>query len=341
MIALLKRSALIAAIILGSLGLLFLWGYFSNSPEISVRKTVSQDASIPSIDVNGTRLHIQSWGEEHEDVIIGLHGGPGNDSGYLHVLSQLSDQYKVVVYDQRGSGLSERLPLAELTMELFIDDLKDIIDSQRKSGQLILIGHSWGAMLGVAFTAKYPGYVDRLVLAEPGFLNNSFFKEYMTRTNNVSMPINWDSISYMAAVFFESLHINGPDDYAREDYFMFRLAMSDVEGHPLEGYYKDGKMPDNIEDYRFGTTVATAFVAKYIDQDGNLTYNFADGIQRYDKEILMLSSEYNSIIGTEYQEKQRALLADSVLVEVPGAGHMMFNSQTDTSLRILRDWLKS
>lgn len=339
MIALLKRSALVAAIILGILGVLFLWGYFSNVPETSVRKTVSHDSSIPSIEANGTRLHIKSWGEEHEDVIIGLHGGPGNDSAYLNVLSRMSDEYKVVVYDQRGSGLSERLAVEQLTMELFIEDLRLLIDRERKSGKVIIIGHSWGAMLGIAFVTHYPEYVDRLVLAEPGFLNNKFFKEFMSRTNNIAMPINWESISHMASVFFKSLHISGPDEYAREDYFLERLAMADIEGHPLAGYYESGKMPE-IESYRFGTTVSTAFVQQYIDADGNLTYNFVDGIEAYTKEILILSGEYNNIIGTEYQNRQKELLPNALLVEVPGAGHMMFNSQTDVSLKIVSEWLQ-
>lgn len=42
-----------------------------------------------------------------EDVLIGIHGGPGNSSGYLVNLQQLATSKRaVVLYDQRGTGQS-------------------------------------------------------------------------------------------------------------------------------------------------------------------------------------------------------------------------------------------
>lgn len=336
-----KRLALIVAVIVGIVGILFVWGFMANKPQWSVQKTVALDSSIPVINVNGTKLHLQTWGDEHKDVVIGLHGGPGNDSAYLQTLSQLSDRFKVVLYDQRGSGLSERVSVDQLTIEHFVEDLRQIIQSQRKSGRIILIGHSWGAMLATAFTSQYPEYVDRMILAEPGFLNDSFFKEFQRRTNKMAIPMSWETISYMAAAFFESLQISEPDEFARDDYFMERIFTADIEGHPLAGYYKDGKMPDGLESYRFGASVAGPFVAKYLDGEGNLKLDFTNGIEAYTQEVLFITAEHNSIIGTDYQEKQRLLFPKSILVEIPDAGHMMFNSQPKASLQLIRQWLQT
>jgi len=43
-------------------------------------------------------------------------------------LKELSDEYYVVFYDQRGSGLSPRVDPAELTLDSSIEDLDRIVE---------------------------------------------------------------------------------------------------------------------------------------------------------------------------------------------------------------------
>ena len=73
-----------------------------------VPKTVDQDPSLPSINVNGAKLHAQAFGPMDSTLIICIHGGPGANFKYLLNCKSLADKgYRVVFYDQRGSGLSE------------------------------------------------------------------------------------------------------------------------------------------------------------------------------------------------------------------------------------------
>lgn len=46
------------------------------------------------------------------DTIVLLHGGPGGNLLGWHPIEALADTYRLVEYDQRGSGESERLPLS-------------------------------------------------------------------------------------------------------------------------------------------------------------------------------------------------------------------------------------
>jgi proline iminopeptidase len=62
----------------------------------------------------------------------------------------------VVPYDQRGSGLSERMPNEELIMPAFIEDLDVFVDHFSRDGGAMLIGHSWGAMLAAAYCGAHP-----------------------------------------------------------------------------------------------------------------------------------------------------------------------------------------
>jgi proline iminopeptidase len=78
---------------------------FIDEPGNLVAKTVDQDLSLPSITVNGAMLHSEAFGNPDSTIIVCLHGGPGGDYRYLLNCKDLADHgYRVVFYDQRGSG---------------------------------------------------------------------------------------------------------------------------------------------------------------------------------------------------------------------------------------------
>lgn len=106
--------------------------------------------------------------------IIFLHGGPG---GYIHsaIITQMKEVgvkgYNVYLYDQIGSGLSDRFPKPkDYSFEKHLKDLNEIINFQIKADKVILIGHSYGGILATHFTAGHPEIVDKLILSSPGEL---------------------------------------------------------------------------------------------------------------------------------------------------------------------------
>ena len=81
-----------------------------------VPKTVMEDLSLPSITVNDAKLHSEAFGNPYGTMIVVIHGGPGADyRGMLNCKDFVSNGYRVVFYDQRGSGLSQRFPLSSYT----------------------------------------------------------------------------------------------------------------------------------------------------------------------------------------------------------------------------------
>jgi hypothetical protein len=53
---------------------------------------VVDDPGLSQIRLNGQSFHYQIFGEENEQLVIGLHGGPGEDHQYLEVMSALADR---------------------------------------------------------------------------------------------------------------------------------------------------------------------------------------------------------------------------------------------------------
>ncbi len=90
-----------------------------------------------------------------------LHGGPGAPGYLAPVARELSDAFRVLEPLQRGSS---REPL---TVARHVADLHEVV-SGCAGGRPALVGHSWGAMLGLAYAAAHPGRVSSLVLVGCG-----------------------------------------------------------------------------------------------------------------------------------------------------------------------------
>ncbi|KQT04785.1 MULTISPECIES: proline iminopeptidase-family hydrolase [unclassified Rhizobium] len=102
--------------------------------------------------------------------LIVLHGGPGIPHDYcLPMVALCDDQRAVIHYDQIGCGRSSRLPDAPAefwTVELFVDELRNLVDHLGLMGGYHLLGQSWGGMLGPEYVLRHPERVLSMILAD-------------------------------------------------------------------------------------------------------------------------------------------------------------------------------
>jgi proline iminopeptidase len=126
------------------------------------------------VGVNGTSLWLAAEGNGPPMVLI--HGGPGASSDYLlPVSAMLADVARVYRYDQRGCGRSDRAgPYDVLTA---VDDLEAIREHLQHE-TWTLLGHSYGALLSLAYAVKYPQRVRGLIYACGTGIDNTWKAEY-------------------------------------------------------------------------------------------------------------------------------------------------------------------
>ena len=116
------------------------------------------------VPINGIQQYFIHYpSPSHNEVILHLHGGPGSSAAnFTHALSQYWDFCNVVYYDQRGAGRTQKRNKSkpeELTIEILIADLKETIHYIKKkyeTDRVILLGQSWGTVLGTQYIQKYP-----------------------------------------------------------------------------------------------------------------------------------------------------------------------------------------
>lgn len=155
--------------------ILFIWSL------IPIKQTIKSIQPRPDTKYwtmqNGYKIaytKIEGDTANNHSAIIFLHGGPG---GYVHssIINQMKEVaqngYDVYLYDQIGSGLSDRLPKPkDYSFERHLNNLNEIITSQIKVHKVILIGHSFGGILATHFVANHADKVEKLILSSPGDL---------------------------------------------------------------------------------------------------------------------------------------------------------------------------
>jgi proline iminopeptidase len=103
------------------------------------------------------------------ETLLGLHGGPGAEHRYLRRLFELAgDDLRVVLYDQLGSGESDRPDDASLwAVPRFVEEL-ETVRTRLELGPVHLYGQSWGGMLALQYALDHAEGVRSLVLSNTG-----------------------------------------------------------------------------------------------------------------------------------------------------------------------------
>lgn len=115
---------------------------------------------MPRVSVNGAELWYQFTGSG--DTVVQIGGAVSAHEGYATITPILSEHYRVLDYDHRGYGLSDR-PRQRYTFETWCDDLAALMDTLGVE-RAHIHGGSMGSFIAVAFAAKYPERVHKLIL---------------------------------------------------------------------------------------------------------------------------------------------------------------------------------
>lgn len=106
--------------------------------------------------------------------LILIHAGFSDSRDWRYQINDLSKSFRVITYDQRGSGNSSILTTAFSPA----DDLKHLMD-YLNIDDTILIGHSIGGTIALDFYLQFPEKVSSLILIAPGINGYVWSKEYL------------------------------------------------------------------------------------------------------------------------------------------------------------------
>ena len=173
-----------------------------------------EPTALGYVSVDRDRLFFQTFGSGEPMVV--LHGGPGLDQNYLlPAMLELSKDYQMIFYDQRGSGrsLGEKITLRDINLDQFTQDLEKL----RKALGLktfILVGHSWGGLIALDYAAKHAENLSHLILMNSAPADykgqQAFVREFTKKTspikNRISTLFQYKDFQKLKAQGIEKLY---------------------------------------------------------------------------------------------------------------------------------------
>lgn len=115
--------------------------------------------------INGNELAVEVLGPEGAPVILTHHGAPGLGSRAEPRASfgRLADEYRVVVFDARGSGESEGSGVfSHEQWAADLDGLREWIGAET----VVMAGGSYGGFMAMEYAIRYPDRVSAIVLRD-------------------------------------------------------------------------------------------------------------------------------------------------------------------------------
>lgn len=315
------------------------------APNHLVPATVDDDASIPALEVNQTRLHLETFGDPANQTIIFLHGGPGTGDyrAFERMLLaydgyKLTDEFHVVMYDQRGAGLSRRYgemsdaiyhTVPELTLGHLLKDLEGIVEHFSPNEQVILFGHSWGGMHAMMYVNAHPEKVAAVILSEPGSFNADIENDLsltIASTDLFAEPTN--------DVYWNHQNIS-PDNHQMLDY-------SYMNGfyNGLGPEYYHFSETDILPIFRFGAVASVNDLGTDgMTEEDVYTFDFTTNLSAFTTKVLFINGDLNEILTPEYQEKNRAFLPNSEMKIIENVGHDLIWIKPGEHIRLMKEYL--
>jgi proline iminopeptidase len=145
---------------------------------------------------DSTRIFYKTFGSGIPLLII--NGGPGmNCEGFESLAIKLSENYRTIIYDQRGTGRSllNSIDTSTIKMSLMLDDI-EAIRKHLNIRNWSILGHSFGGMVASYYATQYPDNIDKIILSSSGGIDLGLLSYVQASINSKLSRDDLDSVYY-------------------------------------------------------------------------------------------------------------------------------------------------
>lgn len=275
-----------------------------------------------SIEINGATLEYDDSFDDNGDAskvaVVTLHGAPGMGSraNDWSVWPNLKDDYRIISYDQRGSGASSDTP--PFTHEQFCADLEEL--RQRLGlGKIVLTGGSYGGMIALEYTLRHQENLHALVLRDTS-ASNRFRGNSLERALASDFPMDRAGLERLFSGQTES------DDDFRE---LIRMIMPlyTVERDPAAEARSVAAMPLHYQTHNFAFS------------QNQPAYDISHRLGEISIPVLVTVGRHDWITPLAASEEIAAGIPGSELVIFDHSGHGPQNEERELWLQTVREFL--
>lgn len=309
------------------------------------------------VDINGQKQYVFLRGKDiHNPVILYLHGGPGSPDSYFtyDFAREICGEFTFVCWDQRGCGRTyiknRKIDSKNKTVnfEQAIEDTDALVSYLRRRFQkdrIIIIGHSYGTVLGVNYVLKHPEKVESYI----GIGQHVSNKEAQERNyNEIIQKMSGDS---KKRDIIESAYQKLKDNYDLENFMRFQQkAMPCLHSNLPEIKQKSQwkllvESPDfSYADLRWliGMLNVKGYFRKHKEL---LNYMFFQDVRdagiHFSVPIFLISGEYDKVCRVDLTEEyfETIQAPDKKLVLIKLCGHSPQMDDPATVAKEIKDLL--
>jgi len=272
-------------------------------------------------DANGIKICYSDHGDGFPIILI--HGIGAKKETWIAQLKALSNKYKVIAIDVRGTGKSDR-PNILYTMEMLADDIKSLMD-YLKIEKAHIVGRSMGGMIAQELVLKYPKLVEKLILitTSPGFPDEE----------GVEMMIKGRIEE------IKDIRTNPEQSFWRKARMLFHQKFrKEMEANPKKKFYGIWSAEDLIKEDSIDPPTAQDL----INQGHAIKkHNTSERLIEIKNDTLLLASSHDRLTSKSGMEEMSKKIPKSTLKVIDRAGHYNHLSNAPEFNQIILDFLES
>ena len=289
-------------------------------PHAASAKPAMPSGAGHTLTANGVTIWYEVRGSGTGTPFILVNGGPGFDHGYelcSDVWDTLARSRRVVLYDQRGTGRSTPFSAKmSCTLSDQIADL-DAIRRELHAPRVILMGHSWGGYLVMAYTTKHPENVERLIICD-------------------SAAPKWGDTEFLFKNFYPGeLQEQGRTDLADQlgDSTGYGRSLHQYLGWLFVSTAKRDEFMAHADDYHVTRAVNEALNADLAK------YDFWPALAAFTCPTLVLTGRHDINVAPSTAWKIHQAIPGSHFAVFEQSGHMPFFEEPEAFVSTIEDFL--
>ena len=264
---------------------------------------------MPYANVNGLSLYYEIEGEPDAPPVLLITGLSGDHRGWGPLPSLLKDSHRVISFDNRDSGLSQRAG-APYAIRDMAEDAAGLL-KELSIARAHVVGYSMGGAIAQELAIGFPQLVDRLVLLA---------------TYDVGDPRG-------AALFrgFASLR----RDLPREQYIRFTLPW----GYTYKEYQIPGLIEQVVQDVQDDSSFQEP-EAYERQMEATIAFNSRDRLQHISSPTLIIFGEEDIMTPMRFARELVRGIKDSRLVTLEGTGHLFIRTRLKEIASLIDGFLR-
>ena len=258
------------------------------------------------------------------DYVLVLSGGPGEDIRSMQgIADELGKKYRCIMWEQRGTGRS-KLPsydASTVNLNAYVEDI-EALRKQLHTDKLLVVGNSWGMILGLAYAGTYPNAARAVITIGSGPITYEYLGVFgdnqLSRLGTCELEVRdfWK-------------------DPAREAANVERAAFERLRAAAVAYFYdrkKGFEMATELNPADYNFRVPPAF----LQAEGK--YDFRPKLKSITAPVLLLQGRQD-LAGEANIWEAHSLIKNSTLAFIDKCGHMPWLEQPGQTWKIVGDFL--